>query len=218
MMRHGYVKQNFFKGLHIEVETRPDDEREVFTTEDLKKIFAPQKKYLYNYYYWLPRIAIFTGMRLNEICQLHTSDIYQKDSIWIFDINKNTEDKRLKTRASKRLIPIHSRLIQLGFIDFVKSKEGDRVFDELGLSIDGYGRYPSRWFGRWKKKIGVEPPFHSFRHTVINHLKQKGINPFVIHAIDGHTEGDMSMDRYGKPYNVTILKDAIEQLDFDVPG
>jgi len=39
MMRHGYVEKNFFKGLHIEVETRPDDEREVFTTEDLIKIF-----------------------------------------------------------------------------------------------------------------------------------------------------------------------------------
>ena len=37
--------------------------------------------------FWLPLIALFTGARINEICQLHTSDIQEKNGIAFISIN-----------------------------------------------------------------------------------------------------------------------------------
>lgn len=34
--------------------------------------------------FWIPLIGLFAGMRLNEICQLHTADVRKLDGIWCF--------------------------------------------------------------------------------------------------------------------------------------
>lgn len=60
-------------------------------------------------------------MRLEEICQLTIDDIKQIDEVWCFDVNDQV-DKRVKTIASKRYIPIHPKLIdELGLLDYVKA-------------------------------------------------------------------------------------------------
>ena len=47
--------------------------------------------------------------------------------------------------------------------------------------------------------------FHSFRHTVSDHLTQKGIEPHFVNELLGHSSGNIDMDRYGKGYNPDIL-------------
>ena len=47
--------------------------------------------------------------------------------------------------------------------------------------------------------------FHSLRHTVIDHLKQKGIEVSLINDLVGHHSGNIDLDRYGKGYNPDIL-------------
>jgi hypothetical protein len=43
------------------------------------------------------------------------------------------------------------------------------------------------------------------RHSVIDHLKQKGIEPHFINELVGHSQGNIDLDRYGKGYNPDIL-------------
>ena len=38
--------------------------------------------------YWVPLIGLYTGMRMQEILQLYVTDVYQKDEIWVFDLNE----------------------------------------------------------------------------------------------------------------------------------
>ena len=38
--------------------------------------------------FWLPLIALFTGARINEICQLHTDDVQEKNGILFISINE----------------------------------------------------------------------------------------------------------------------------------
>lgn len=38
--------------------------------------------------FWLPLIAVFSGLRQEEIGQLHVADIQREDGMWFFDINK----------------------------------------------------------------------------------------------------------------------------------
>jgi len=53
--------------------------------------------------YWVPLIALFTGARLGEICQLYLSDIRQEEGIWVIDINDerddDDEDKSIKSEG-----------------------------------------------------------------------------------------------------------------------
>jgi integrase len=74
-------------------------------------------------------------MRLNEACQLYLDDIRQDNAgIWFISINDDAEDKSLKTKASEREVPIHSKLIEFGFLNYVnqvRTLGHKRLFPEL---------------------------------------------------------------------------------------
>ena len=40
---------------------------------------------------------------------------------------------------------------------------------------------------------------------IIDHLKQKEVEPHFINELVGHSQGNISLDRYGKGYNPDIL-------------
>lgn len=216
---NGYMDSNPANGLKVKLKARPDEERKIYSEEDLKKLFTnPDTKA--PYMYWTPLIALYTGCRLEEICQLHLEDIRQEQGIWVFDIN-DKGNKQLKNLSSKRLIPIHPELIKAGLLEYkskVKLKGKDRLFPEINRRRDGYGQTVSKWFYRYKKRCGIVDPdqnFHSFRHTFITHLKHKQVDPFIIHELDGHSIDSETMGRYGKRYTPEILlREGIEKISF----
>ena len=224
--RHGYVNKNYFEGLVLKTKTRADEERSIFKKDDLKEIFKHEiftaLKYKHPYQYWLPLLGLYTGARLEELCQLYLEDIYNDEGIWVIDIN-NKGDKKLKTKSSKRIIPIHSKLQALGFIDYVESlrhKGESRLFPELKKGRDGYSQSASKWFSRLRKDLGLynlDPPkdFHSFRHTLATELKNKGIPEPEVAAITGHSIAGITFSRYGKAYDNRILNDALDHLNYD---
>ncbi len=215
--RHCYVEFNYLEGMTLKKKQAAREERYAFEQEDLDKLFAPQKAYQHPYYRWLPLMALHTGARIEELCSLYIEDIYQKEGIWVIDINDN-HDKKVKTLSSRRVVPVHSKLLELGFINFINSINHERVFPELKKSRDGYSQAASKWFGRYRKRVGVtgkKKVFHSFRHTVATHLQNKSVDRNLRDAILGHSDDSMS-ERYSKP-GVKILKDVIEKLDFSLP-
>ncbi len=215
---HGYLPANPASGLKVRLKNRPDEERSVYTQEDLEKLFSDPDTSK-DYTYWTPLIALYSGARLEEISQLHLEDIRKEQGVWIFDINDNGE-KHLKNLSSSRFIPIHPHLIELGLIDHakkLKSKGATRLFPELRKRRDGYGQTVGKWYQRRKLLcgIGTGKTFHSFRHTFITHLKHKQVDPFIIHEVDGHTINSETMGRYGKRYTPDILlKEAIEKINY----
>jgi len=224
------VEENYFGRLTI---NDPRDEkglRDPFSLEQLEQLFIVLNttRQTHSYYYWLPRIALFTGMRLNEICQLHLSDIKEVDGIFVFDIN-NEEEKTLKTISSKRYTPIHSKLIELGLIklvDALKQNGKKRLFEELKYNKkdQNYADLPSKWFGRIREKLGwvnLTPmlDFHSFRHTVITDLQEKELPEYRVAAIVGQkVGGGETYQRYGKGFAGKTLKTDIEMLEFNIKG
>ena len=66
-------------------------------------------------------VATYQGMRLKEITQLKKEDIITTNNIPCISINTN-EDKTTKTIKSIRTIPIHPKLIELGFLNYVNSR------------------------------------------------------------------------------------------------
>lgn len=215
------------KILKVNTPSQTARQREIFSSEDLKKIFSSQeyqeKSFNADYKYWVPLIGYHTGMRLEEICQLYLSDIQQEDGIWFFNLTQN-EDKHLKTAAAMRKVPIHPNLIEkYHFLDFVeqqKKQNYERLFPELKKQSGRYSHYASRWFGKYLKDIGVKTDnnfkdFHSFRHTFTHMCKLADVEEYKVKEVVGHETGtkNITYGRYGKQYGLAILyNDVIKKI------
>src|SRR5262249_27843927 len=134
----------------------------------------------------LPLIGLYTGMRLEEIAQLRPGDVQEVQGVWCFNVNADA-GKKLKTEHSRRYVPIHSALVAAGLLNHVAEAQAQRVerlWSDIERGNDGFYSSPfSKWFGRYKRAIGIANPklsFHSLRHTVIDHLKQKGVEEVAI--------------------------------------
>lgn len=123
----------------------------------------------------MPLIALFTGARLGEICQLDTSDICTIDGISCIVVSRRSlvgsTDKQLKTSASDRLIPVHQTLIDCGLLHFAgaKRKAGAvKLFDDIDSgSTRSRPVAFSKWFTQFLRATGAQKgstSFHSFRH------------------------------------------------------
>ncbi len=108
-------------------------------------------------YFWLPLLALYTGARRNELCQLEASDIVQHQGVWCLRITTDSEAdgteklnlKSLKTDGAERLVPLHPHLVtKCGFLDFVKRNRQNpngRLFAELTYTT------VNKWGGKFDK-------------------------------------------------------------------
>ncbi|WP_229593036.1 site-specific integrase [Pseudodesulfovibrio sediminis] len=237
-LKNGWMQINPAEGMQLPEKRRDDELRATFTDDDLKKLFHSeqytQDTHKHPYQFWVLPIALFTGMRQNEIAQLHLDDIRQDHDLWVFDINANAPDKHIKTKNSKRLVPMHPFLAEAlnlpGYAQVLRDQGQTRLFPEIKCGRDRYGQTVSRWFNGnasttfgYKGKCGIEKAkegepkkdFHSFRHTLINHLKQKLVDPLLLHELDGHAHNSMTMGRYGKQYRSHLINEhVVMHIDF----
>ena len=192
-----------------------------FTVEQLKQIFhyttwnAFREGNLNRK--WMPLIALHTGMRLEEIAQLTTKDIFteQGSGVHYIDINRKG-GKSVKTDTALRKIPIHNTLIRLGFLDYVRMCSG-KLFDETGNAV-------SRAFIRYLVELGIKKDgdrgmvFHSFRDTFNNRLAEPGalVPERLRYALMGHSMTDnTNVMNYTKTIPVSDAKAwGIDKLDF----
>lgn len=215
---------------------RANEQKSQYTHDDLKKIFNSDD-YVKGLHkkpsnFWVPLIGIYTGARLNEICQLSVKDIYieKNTSRWVIDINEDpTEDdkKSLKKPFHARKVPIHKRLIELGLIDFLKyqkKNKSKRLFPELVYVSDSnkYGDHIQRWFNRTytKNRCDIKTSntsFHSLRHTFISHLvNDKNVDPNKIAEGLGQTpQGGVTQTTYTKRLPIKDYIKYFDLADFD---
>ena len=201
-----------------------DEQREVFTDEDLEVIFSSGYKNQQSNRpdrYWIPLIMLFTGSRLEEAAQLHVEDIKQVEGVWCIDMNDEGGDKGLKTQTSRRVVPLHSWLIEQGLLEYWRqaTKQGsERLWPQLHKAANGYGSAISKWFNGRLRKVGVTDKrkvLYSTRHTVATRLKHADAQDHTIAELLGHKVEGITMSRYGKKLNVHNLQDAIQLLDYD---
>jgi integrase len=221
------VAKNPASGMQLGKGKRTDPPRESFTDEDLRRLFHTElylkDQHQNSYSFWVPIIALFTGARIEEICQLHLDDIKQEEGVWVFDITYG-DGKKVKTEAGERFVPIHPFLLNdlkiVQYVESLRQKGETRLFPELTLQRDGYSQRVSKWFGRYKRECGIRSSkkvFHSFRHTLIDALKQNGdFNPIMHKELVGHVVDDMTYGRYAEPYKPEKVYEIIKNIKYDV--
>lgn len=176
---------------HIEIPNTKQSktvERLPFSNDDLAKMF-PGEDYGADFgrkatgfdedaKFWIPLMAAFSGARLEEICQLKTSDIKtdKETGIVYADITEggtaaDGEKKKAKSKSSVRPIPIHSTLIETGLMDYVKARKKDRSDKALfKLKRDKQGRLGkgfSNWFSRFEPRKGGK--------TALGYIERRGV-------------------------------------------
>jgi integrase len=228
----------------VKVAKRAKDEnrRQVFEDEDLRLIFDPETlatgKQTKPYMFWVPLIALHSGMRINEIAQLLLADLTVIDGIHCFNVTdepdpNDEEDKKeialrksVKTEAGKRVVPIHPKLIELGLLTYAETLQQAghaRLFPDLATdNRDGPGQPASKQFGRYLDRLKLTDRrlvFHSFRHGAVEHLRRhKDLPRELRQLVVGHSPYEDTHDTYGtveKSYSTQDRLDAITRLNFE---
>ena len=130
--------------------------------------------------YFITLLAIFQGMRLKEITQLSKDDIIIKNNINCISINRS-EDKTTKNKNSIRLVPLHSKLIELGFLDYI-SKKQKNLFKINNKDFSSYFRKT------YKNQINENKTFYCLRHSFITKLVEDSQSIEHIAMLVGHTQ------------------------------
>ena len=101
----------------------PEEERRPFSMEELTRIFSPEGLFGvtkgkggggYHARVWMPLVGLYSGARLNEIGQLTLSHI-------VLDPVPHFRILHAKNQSSIQDVPIHSKLIELGFLDYAEA-------------------------------------------------------------------------------------------------
>jgi len=237
----GYIEANPVRGLYPRVHEVLNP-RHPFTPEELQTLVAtlrevgsalgdePLRPDRHRERVWAPLIAMFTGARLTEILQLRPTDVREEDGIWFFDITESDDasarvKNRLKNRHSRRRVPLHSTLLELGVLSIIsdaKKARAPRVFADVVVDAsNSLGNHFSRWFNRLLQKKGFRRGvvFHSLRHTVVDALRRAGHKDVNIALIVGHSRdatSNVMTNQYGELQEGTLgqRKEIVEAIAY----
>ena len=187
-----------------------------FSSEDLKKLFGLHfsERMSKPDWYWLPLISLYSGSRLGEISNLALSTFDVVDDIKVYDITHG------KTAGSRRRVPIHSALLDLGiweYVEFLKS-EGETNFIWF-RPLKTLGKSAGAEWGKWVERCGItdhSKTFHSFRSTAITDMYNSDApNPAAIRDAVGHTGGTQGAHGgYMRGVALRRGQEMIESLDY----
>lgn len=245
----GFVAENHFSKL--KVPKKIVIERKPFTDYDLNKFFNTklfmEKDFPANWSwrYWVPIIMMYTGARVEEICQLYLDDIDDYDGVLCFNIREKIDQETgkritsIKNKQSERLIPIHSTLKKIGlikYIEWLRKNNEHRLFPTL-KNVNNKGEYKkvnppvSKWFNEndqkqnktsYLSRCGIceeGKVLYCFRHTVETHLinHQDNIENDKIDRLMGHIIKSTGRSHYGK-YNASTILEVVEKIEYPDAG
>jgi integrase len=190
-----------------------------FTDDELKLLFGPEfERHVQQHQsraaatYWIPLISLYAGTRVAEASALEVSDFPVRQGVQCIRVIEHEPlypgvgGSRMKTPNSRRAIPLHPQLVELGLLDYVKQRRqaGHRhLWDGLNWEDkSGYGRYPSSDFGKLAKTVGVHikrrKVLHSFRSTCSQALDRAGMSAEHADRFLGHDVDNTRVTNYGR--------------------
>ncbi len=213
------------------VSTQRKQKAHVFTRDEMRAIIAHVTKTRHHdtIDYWGPLLGAHHGMRIEEYCQARVQDFPTEDGHLCINITDAGDDQSVKTSNSFRTIPIHRKLIELGFADYIRRRReagADFLFlaqkrwgkKLVELTPNSYGRlaeaYGKRFIKTDLKNAGItgnRVGSHSFRHGWTDLARAAGMNPEHRLALAGRDADsdskllDGTEKRYGHGFPIATL-------------
>lgn len=182
---------------------------------------------------WLPVLALLAGARQAEFAGLKVSDVRIESEMGaplMYITSNRKAGRRLKTKTSERVVPVHPQLIALGFLDYVatrREEDGEQswLFPTVAPDKNGALKAWSKWWGRYlRTHVGLvdrNKVFHSFRHGFQDALRRTTPDEELRDALTGRSSGKSVSRTYGakhmlERWGVKALKEAIDKISY--PG
>jgi integrase len=202
-----------------------------FNGDELKLLLSnapevrPKEQSHSNTIAWLSLISAYSGMRLNEMCNRKTADIKQMDGVWFIEISN------AKSEAGDRKVPIHSKLIAAGLLDFIEHHGSEWLFPVLkpGGPDGKRSWYISKRFTEHRRKLGVERldpatgkdrvDFHSFRRSVVKVLERARLPQTEAAQVIGHDREGITFGIYNpEGLDIHALQQVVEAIRYPELG
>jgi hypothetical protein len=230
---------NPIEGLERHSDGNQEAGAEAFEEDELRRIFDPDVFMLANRpsQFWGPLLALYTGARLNDLACLDMADFVTEKGIPCISIrfvprakpgtiqhnNPRRSAKQTKTPVSRRHVPLHPDLWEIGlqdYIDDMKSLGATRLFPTFPLDTKGKReRRMSHDGNEYLKKVDVHIPrikvMHSFRDTVSDMLGLSDMDEFTADQWTGHATQGVKAKHYRRKVAIEIMAvKGFKALDF----
>lgn len=232
-----WTSQNLGRGIQIVGYTKRRRNRRSFEDHELAQLFAYRlftdipswadcrSKYSDLSMFWLFLLATTTGARLEEVGQATLADVREDGDIVYLDIDEYAvEDgagpKHVKGVDSIRLVPVHRKLIELGFLryrDALLAAGETQLFPDLKENTVGkrtkeasqrLNRIIDRAVGTDRRLV-----FHSLRHAFKAKGNDAGLTDRTLDQICGHAPTSTG-SRYGSEPRVRTIHRELHTIDF----
>lgn len=214
-----YIKKNLFNHV-VKPKKQDAKEKNILSLEHEKILLKYCTIALYRNIF---TIALYTGLRVNEILALRWEDIDFKNNLIHVKhslVYHNKQDFYLdtpKTKSSLRDVPMLSNVLELlKAIRPSKANAKDFVFNNHGIPLNSsvLDNYLKDKVAKMQNDgIAIKHmTMHSFRHTFATRASNQGIPYQTIKALMGHSELSITMDLYAHVENETKQED-IKKLE-----
>ncbi|MDN8077472.1 tyrosine-type recombinase/integrase [Burkholderia vietnamiensis] len=204
---------------------------EQFTPEELGRIFDPANFLPFATRpedYYCIQLGLYTGARLEELCQLRVDDVFQEGGFTFIRIRPDhTGDDETETRVkntnSVRNIPLAKAALETSFLEWVeirKSAGKTRLFDLNRDHVGKHSKNISRRFGEYLTSIGIKTSrrksFHSFRSNTIDKMVTERVSEKASEQFAGHAPSNIQRQRYSREplANVALAEQTLGALVF----
>ena len=187
--------------------------RVAYTIEELQRMIAALshvKRDRHPDTFWIPLLLLYTGARSNDICMLRCADVEEHGDVVLLMFRYDKAQGQRTKSEEDRQIPVHSHLLQIGFLDYVRTRRAadhDRLFpleEYCGKWNKAYGKAFNRTFkhkflkGYTKEELSAKD-LHTFRMTFIGWYVRNVLvgnagdfikNLATLQTMIGHLEAD----------------------------
>lgn len=213
-MLRGQIDVNPFDGMQGTLKKSKKGKeaaRRVWTESELlvvlKGLEAERKEPLL----WpLTVLALFTGMRLNEVCALTVDDFDSEAQV--------LHVREGKSQAAVRVVPIHGAIHELVAALASKSTDG-YLLPELvpGGPDRKRGHGIGKTWGRRIRSFGIADRrlvFHALRGTFITAALNGGAPKEIVQQVAGHEREGVTMTSYARVLSLELCRAAVAGVTF----
>jgi integrase len=198
------VPRNPAKDVHVKVikarKLRPEEasDDEVRSIADAALSIAPDTpaRTVAAARRWCTLLTLYNGCRIGEITQLRKEDVTQQSGARFLRITP--EAGTVKDREF-RLVPLHPRLIEAGFLTFVANAPDGPLFYDPARRRRKDAKTPQSELvagdlSAWSRTVGLDDPrlirpLHALRHRFMTCARRAGVEEQYVQEIAGHSPG-----------------------------
>lgn len=158
----------------------------------------------------LTLLALYTGMRLNEVCNLRREDY--DDQAQVLHVREG------KSQAAVRIVPIHP-VIREAVAELAESSPDGYLLPGLvpGGPDRKRGHSIGKTWGRRIRSLGINDRrlvFHALRATFITAALNGGASKEVVQQLAGHEREGVTMTSYARVLSLQLCRAAVAGVTF----